>query len=223
MAELGLYLFFVVRYSISDQYTCFFPVYMLLTLFAGVGLARLAARLSRAIQQGLLILAAFTAAWTPLVYLATARFLAARGALAALVKNKPYRDGYRAFFVPWGRGADHATRLNDTVRELAGDNGLVLVADHTQLFGLCYAQAVGHISATVEIRYVKATDSDDAIAERWRWLHDARASDQAVVFVPGDRDQPSANIPGALWERRGDIYLLIGLGPPAMSPSVEAN
>lgn len=213
LAQCALYSLFVVRYPITDQYTFFFPVYMLLVIFAGVGLAHVAAGASRAVQRSVFAFAALTAVWTPLVYLTTSHLLAQRGALASLITNKPYRDGYRAFFIPWGIGANHATRLNEAVHELAGDRGVVVVADHMQIFSLWYGQAVGRLPISMSIRHVKHTDAPDVVAEQWNWVNSARLAARPVVLVPRERDKPTASIPGARWERHGDIYRLVGLDP----------
>ncbi|MFQ5806585.1 MAG: protein O-mannosyl-transferase family [Phycisphaerae bacterium] len=219
LVQLGLFVLFVVRYNISDQYTFFFPVYILLVLFAGVGLGKLSASGSLARRRRLLALAAITAAWTPLIYLSTAHVLAARGALAAMVKNKPYRDGYRAFFVPWGCGADHATTLNDAVRELAGNDGLVLVADHMQVFAIRYAQAVGQLPDTVTIVEMPRSPSEQVVAKRRVLLSYYLSFGRPVVLVPLDRYRPVANLPQAQWQRHGDVYRLTALPPSTTSPS----
>jgi len=218
LAQLGLYLLFVVRYTIADQYSFFFPAYMLLAIFAGCGLAKASSSGVPLLRRSVLILAAVTAAWTPLVYLATARVLAARGALAGMVQNKPYRDGYRAFFVPWGRGADAARKVNSAVRELAGADGLVLIADHMQLFALRYAQELGRIPETVEILYIKPTEPPERVAGLRTKLNTAIQDGRAVVLVPLNRDEPRTCVPEAHWIRLGDIYQLSSLAGPTSGP-----
>ncbi|MBN1492205.1 MAG: DUF2723 domain-containing protein [Phycisphaerae bacterium] len=211
--ELILYAMFVSRYAIVDQYTFFFPVYVLLAVFAGLGLARLLDRLPRRKQALALALAGITVAWTPLVYMTACSVLRSRGAIASLVGNKPYRDGYRAFLIPWGAGERYGTRLNDAAREAAGADGLILVADGMIYFGVRFAQAVGELPETVSVIQVPQTASAQDMAT-WHALL-ARCLDEGrpIVLIPRDRDDPQTCLKGAEWLRRGDLYVLAGLEP----------
>ncbi len=217
-AELVIYALFVIRYPIPDQYTFFFPAYLLLTLLAGLGLARLLALPANTFRSVVVMLAALTAVWTPIVYLGTCSILRSRGLLTNLTKHKPYRDGHRAFFVPWGLGADHAEALNQAVRQLAGSHGLVLVEDHMQSFGLHFAQVVGELPATVTIREMPRDTTDQVVFQRLEVVNEHLLAERPVLLVPHHRDRPAADLPGAQWERCGDIYRLIALRPPAELP-----
>ncbi len=215
--QLLIYLIFVIRYSISDQYTFFFPVYMLLVLLAGLGLDRLMTLWPPTRRRALLALAGLTALWTPLVYLATSHLLETRGALKSIVGNKPYRNGYRAFFIPWGVGETYAVDLNRQVERLAGEDGLVLVSDNMIRFGLFYGQAVGCFGKGVEITLIQDTNDQTRIDELKKRIRSYLQSFHPVVLVPSDRDDPRVPWFPAQWRRRGDVYLLTGWVPSRKS------
>jgi hypothetical protein len=212
--ELVIYALFVIRYPVPDQYAFFFPVYLLCTLFAGLGLAQTLTWPHRRLRRAVLVAATITAVWTPAIYLGTASALRSRGLFRSMVANKPYRDGYRAFFVPWGLGANYAQDLNAAVSTLAGSRGLVLVEDPMIVVGLHYAQAVGSIPPTVEILRIDRAAFSEPVATLRARLSAALDDGRPVVLVPRDRDRPAADIPQAQWERHGDIYRLTGLDTP---------
>lgn len=214
LADLLIFAVFVFRFSIVDQYTFFFPVYLLLAIFAGIGLTHVMAPRSRRFSQSVVALAAITAVWTPIVYPITASILRSRGVLKSMVGNKPYRDGYRSFFVPWGVGDNHADRVNEEVRALAGEDGLVFLPYIMIGVGVRYEQAVGGYPDSITLRNTPNVESDAAAAE---WRADLKAALKAgkpVVLVPKDRDAPEDFIPGLTWKRRGDLYVLEAIGPP---------
>jgi hypothetical protein len=165
------------------------------------------------------LLAAITAAWTPLVYPATAAFLRSRNMLKSMVGNKPYRDGYRTFFVPWGVGDDYADELNEQVRALAGEDGLVLLPYLMIGVGVLYEQAAGGFPEAVTIDITQRHENGPESAE-WRAdLRTAVGAGRPVVLVPQDRDSPEDLVPGAAWTRCGDLYVLTSLDPvPATQP-----
>lgn len=214
LAELLLYALFVLSYSVADQYTFFFPLYGLLALFAGAGLAGVQRWRRRNWRQTLLAAAAVSALWPPLLYIATYQLLSARGWLSQVVRNKPYRDGYRAVFIPWGAGDDAAERLNRDVAALVGDNGLILFPDHMQRFSILYEQAIGRFPAGVELLKLEPPDPPpQVIAERQALLEQYLAVGRPVVLVPYDRDRPDAGVEEAQWSRHGDVYRLESLAP----------
>ena len=212
-----LYALFVIRYSIIDQYTFFTPLYALLALASGIGLAQILTHLAahrRTASRLVFATAAITAAWTPAVYTLTHRVLVSRGALAPMVGNKPYRDGYRALFVPWGVGESYAVRVNAEAGRLAGDAGLILSDDGMIQVALEYSQATGGIAPGVRIvdLHNPPTDPAEAGPIPLRMLLDEyRSQQRPVVLVPRDRDHPPAVDAAAQWERCGDLYRLAGL------------
>jgi hypothetical protein len=209
--QLLIYGLFVIRYTITDQYAFFFPVYALLALCAGLGIAKVLQATSPRRRRGILALAAFTSVWTPLVYLATASALATRGLLAQQVGHKPYRDGYLALFVPWGLGADYATTLNTQAYRLADNDGLILVTDSMIRFALQYAQAAGHGSLDVRVMQMETAATAETSTERRVLMESYLARRRPVVLVPRDRDHPVTCVPEAQWRRDGDLYVLTGI------------
>jgi hypothetical protein len=155
------------------------------------------------------------------VYWTAARVCGARGVFSSLVGNKPYRDGYRAFFVPWGLGDNAPDQLNRAIANLAGDTGIVFVADHMIIFGVRYAQVVGQIPSAVEILRIDRNESAEQVAARRAKLSGALDQGRPVILVPRDRDRPTADIPQAQWERHGDVYRLTGLD--ARTPSQDES
>jgi hypothetical protein len=215
-AELLLYAAFVYRYSVPDQYSFFFPVYLLLAIFAGFGLARLTTIRGR-LPRTLLALSALTAVWTPVVYVGTAAALRSAGVLKSMVGNKPYRDGYRSFFVPWGVGDNHADRLNEAVAALVGNDGIVLLPYNMIGVGVRYAKTVGQLPGSVGLRSVSPAGTS---ADMTQWRADLkRALDEnrTVVMVPQDRDAPEGLFFGLSWARRGDLYVLDAIAASADS------
>ncbi|NLX15210.1 MAG: DUF2723 domain-containing protein [Phycisphaerales bacterium] len=221
--QLLIYLIFVVRYSISDQYTFFFPVYMLLALLAGLGLDRLATLWPPVRRRAVFALAGLTVLWTPFVYMTACCVLESRGVFKAMVGNKPYRNGYQAFLIPWGVGQTYAADLNRQVARLAGEDGLVLVADNMIRFGLLYGQALGRFGDAVEIVLIQDKEDQTRIDELHERIQDCLAHDRPVVLVPQDRDHPYAPGIQGQWSRREDVYLLTDWFPPAGLSTREAS
>ncbi|TWT46315.1 hypothetical protein RAS1_27690 [Phycisphaerae bacterium RAS1] len=211
-AQLVIFLLFATRYSVIDQYSFLFPAYVALAVLGGSGLAFVLAR-AGAWRRPIVVAAAITALWTPAVYLAACQVCKARGYFAGMVGNKPYRDGYRALFLPWGFDKTHVTDLNRVIYRLAGRDGLVLVGDTSITFGVLYEQFVGRAPATVTIEPFLPDDDRQRIARRRQQVAEAFAAGRAVVLVPGDRDNPASGLENARFGRVAgeDVYLLEGM------------
>lgn len=214
LGELLIFTLFVARYPIVDQYTFFFPIYMILALLAGIGLAAVLERASDRRRNYMVGAAALTVAWTPIVFLGTSYTLAASGSLRSLVGNKPYRDGYRAFFLPWGVGDNAAQQLNAALSELSGPDSVIVIGDSMIAHGIRYAQVVGQLPSTVQLVTLAALPSHESIDALHVLLTDASRAGRTVLFVPRDRDLPNAPVDGADWERLGDVYRLVRLAAP---------
>lgn len=206
LAELAVYSLFVLRYSIVDQYTFFLPVYALLAVHVGAGAAQLARLPNAPWRRATLALAIASVLLAPAIYVATAEILRAHGAFSSLVRQKPYRDGYRAYFIPWGVGEDSLERLTRRSVELAQPDGVILVCDSMSRFGVEYEQLCGRLPAGVEWRTVEARTFDDPAwnARATAWL----AQGRPVVLVPSDREKADIRLTQARWVRAGDLYLL---------------
>src|SRR5690606_39262858 len=148
-------------------------------------------RLARLITVAALV----TALWQPAVYIVAARVAAARRLIPRAVGNKPYRDGYRAFLIPWGVGEHYPTALNEKLASVSGVNGLILIEDSMIAFGVRYAQHAGRIDAAVEIIFAQDRETN-------RLLIEADPS-RPVILVPRDRDAPQV-AQDLRWRRDGD-------------------
>lgn len=218
VAEVAVYLAFVLRYSIVDQYTFFVPVYALLAVHVGLGLATTLDWLRSAAARKVAVVAVLASlVLNPAIYLTTASVLRSRGWLSGLVGNKPYRDGYRAFFVPWGVGEQSAPRLVTEAHQLAGSGGVVIVTDSMARFALAHADMTAETPAGFEWRIWFA--GKPGLAERQALLRRWLAEDRRVVLAPYDRDDPAVGVPVAEWVRHGDLYVLTGLDVPTTQPA----
>lgn len=211
--ELIIYGAFVFRYSIADQFTFFLPVYAILAVFAGFGVMAITERLRGGWRRLLIFAAIATILLNPVTYLVTTNVLRQRGMLAGLVRNKPYRDGHAALFIPWGAGANYAERVLTESLRLAGDNGLILIEDGMVRFPFEYADALGRIAPHVTLEIAPASTTGDRRDELIDLALAATANGRPVVLVPSDRDQTKQWGPMLEWLRVGDIYLLDEVRP----------
>ncbi len=210
VVELAIFVVFVMRYSIVDQYTYFFPVYAGCALLAGFGYAACVEMLSSCRCRAFLVISMCTILLTPVTYVAACSFVSSRGMLSGLVGNKPYRNGYRTFFIPWGAGDTYAGDLNAAVRASVADGGLVLTEDGMLTWGLRYMQATSQIPGDVEIIIMSRSCEEQQIMEIQAKIDDRLRAGEPVVLVPRDRDRPGDCVSSWQWERHGDIYLLSG-------------
>ncbi len=211
--QLAIFFVFVVRYSIVDQFTFYLPVYGLLTVLAGIGLSDCLRRSKPRVAKGLMALALLSAVWPPIIYAATESVLASKGALKSLVGNKPYRDGYAAFFTPWSVGQNHAEVLNNTAFETAGPNGVIVLEDGMMWHALRYRQNFGDEPDQIEVIRAYPSQNNDELTKLKHRLHVWHSTGRAVVLVPRDRDAPRTFLSACTWERRGDLYVLREIDP----------
>lgn len=214
-AQTAIFYVFAVRYRVPDAHSFMFPAYMCAALLSAAGVARAARMMARRASRAVVALAAVTALWPPLVYTGVYRFLSGRGLLRGMFQNKPYRDGYATWLLPWGCARGYAIRLNEAVFPLASPGGLVLLEDDMMHWGLRYAQITGRADPAVQIEIVPRSPGGENIDE-WVWYFQnvtrrAAAEGRPIVLVPLSRDRPADVIPGARWERRGDVYLFRGM------------
>jgi len=187
LAQFVIYGLFVIRYSIADQYSYFFIVYVFFAFFAAFGLDHVLKAFKEQRARWVAALVIFSVAVTPAIYARTAHELKKRGILRGMVGNKPYRNGYQAFFVPWGAGDTYAQQLNSVVKEAAGENGIVLFTERMTSFAVRYEQIEGRLPDDVRLRIIGAGPYDDEL------LDEIRAhlnNDRQVILVPRDRDHP---------------------------------
>lgn len=198
IAECIIYTAFVIRYAIVDQYSYFFVVYLFIAVFAGVGIGRMHAWLQPRHWIAALGVALMTSLWTPIVYWTTARILEQRHILSWAAGNKPYRNGYRSHFVPWGLGDDHAEQLNRKLEKTVTPGTTIIIEDPMIEFGVQYARSLGRLPETVQV--VGANDVPDVR----RFIAKSAGT---IILVPRDRDHPQVE-PELSWRRDGDIYIL---------------
>ncbi len=218
VAEFAIYLAFSLRYPIVDQYTYFFTAYAAMVVLAGGGLASLMTRASVAWRRTLATTAAITALWTPAVYVAACATFSSLGWFAGMVGNKPCRDGYRAFLLPWG-DSGHGERLCRQTFAAGGEDAVILVADNMVEYALRYHQHVRRASPDIEIRRMESATNPQAVdldAARARQL---LAAGRQVILVPRDRDRPEVSLPGFVFERHGDVYEVISAVPTETQPA----
>jgi hypothetical protein len=208
--EFIIYALFVARYSIVDQYTFFFPLYLIIAMLAGLGLSLCLTTCGDSCKRTVTLVAIITACWTPIVYETTARVLAQQKWFASLVGNKPYRDGYRTLFIPWGVGENAEENLWRDVVRLAGENGLLLIIDRYSVFNLEYERARGRLPKSVESVFVAETAPPEKAAELRALLEPAMRANRPIILIPRDRDVPQVCVAEAQWRREGDLYVLTG-------------
>lgn len=200
---LVIYALFVVRYSIADQYTYFFVVYLLVAVLAGVGLAHAMRSLAPRRAGALFVASLATALWTPALYVAAATVMADAAILTSMVGDRPYRDGVREFLLPWGdRG--HARRLSDAAFALAGDDGLILIEGEAMVqHALRYDVIIGRAPRGVDVVRINDLKSVGGAHEP---IRAALASGRRVVLIPVNRKRPLTALAEFAWVRRGDLY-----------------
>jgi len=197
LAGLVIHAFFVLRYSIADQYTFFLPMYAYLCMFGGAGLASVRRWESRGARQSVSVAAVVMFLLTPVACVMGASVARDRNVLASMARNKPYRDDYTYLFVPWSSADDSAERMSRQAVDLAGGGGLILVEDEMASFAVKYAA-------------VRSGNKEIDVTIDWTGADIAQAASEKrdVVLVPASVDKPPAQPPVGSWIPQGDLYLL---------------
>ena len=190
-----IHLCFVVRYDVIDQHTFYLPLYVLLAIFGGIGVAAIE-RIATGRRRAMLIAVAVSVMLTPAIYGLTPVVARRIDALQTLKRGKPYRDDYDYVFAPWSVADTSAATMGQEAVRMAGENGLILVEDAMAEFAVRYA--VRRAGAT-SVRIVVQGDQVD--------LGQALANGRPVVLVPRNVTAPNTPAPGQ-WVRTGDLYVL---------------
>ncbi|UCC29043.1 MAG: DUF2723 domain-containing protein [Phycisphaerales bacterium] len=197
LAGLILHVLFVARFRVVDQHMFFLPMYVLLSIFGGIGIADVlrwpGPRKRRVVLGVATALLALTPLWYTLVPGVAHRF----DVLRSVARNKPYRDDYVYVFTPWSVVERSAEIMSRHAVELAGENGLILVEDAMACFAVRY-QA---LRSGMEDLQITQDAAPEAVAL-------AAAAGRAVVLVPVNADAPQTDPPIGLWKRMGDLYKL---------------
>ena len=207
LGALALHALFVVRYSVSDQYTFFLPTYLLLTVLAGVGWRALEVCPSPAWRSAIRIAAAVLLLTTPLVYASAPALVRRTGLLNGVVADHPYDDAARRLLTPWSCTDRAVERATLHAYELAGRRGIILVEDLFQhAAGVKYYQ--DHAKMT-DVLLRPLPKPDDQGRQQLASICDEAAHwRRTVVLMPAVRGVPPADPPGRHWRPDGDLYVL---------------
>lgn len=205
VAEMIIHALFVLRYNVVDQYTFLVPLYGLLCIFGGVGVAAVMSwqpsRLRRTVVVVGIVLAVMTPAWY-----VVAPAVARHYNVLASAPAKPYRDNYTYLLVPWSVAERSAEQLSSEAVRLAGPHGAILYRDRMGAFAVEYKRAMaGYEKLTI------VGMPDMRTAEGRNRLHEIilAAGRGRVVYVPTDVRKPAPTPPdGTVWVRRGDLFVL---------------
>lgn len=126
---------FAFRYLVPDQFVFFYPCYVILALFAALGVPIFAR--SRAGLVACVALALLPAG----LYEIAPKIARERGFSLGLQREIPYRDGYSYFLLPRKNGYDGAERFAKEALQTASPDG-ALLGDSTILNAVAYVRDV---------------------------------------------------------------------------------
>jgi len=197
LAGLAIHAVFVLRYPIVDQHTFFLPMYVLGSIFGGVGYAAICGW-RRAGNRVLVLTAAWgTLGLTPVLYAVSPDWAKRCGVLESVEHHKPYRDDYVYIFTPWSIVERSAERMSREAVALAGADGIIVVEAWSDEFAVRYQAFRADYDELLIVNILTAATVNDAV--------DAHRS---VVLVPANRELPRTEPPVGAWHRVGDLYLL---------------
>ena len=199
LAGLTIHAAFVLRYPIVDQHTFFLPMYVLLSIFGGIGFARFLDRASGLRRAVALTAACGLLALTPCLYAVLPDVARHWKVLASVERHKPYRDDYVYLFTPWSIVERSADRMSREAVALAGADGIVIVEDRMAEFAVRYR--------ALRADYDELQILNNLPAELAREALDAH---RPVVLVPANTETPRTNPHMGTWRRIGDLSLLVG-------------
>jgi hypothetical protein len=188
---------FALRYDVVDQYTFFLPMYVLLSVLAGLGYAQwwttsssTSARVLRSTSTVLLLI-------TPIVYMVAPAVARSLNVLEEFERGKPYRDDYAYLLTPWSGFERSAEKMADHAVQLARPSGLILVEDAMAMFAIDYGVRRAGLKNIVVTQDTLPTQIRDAYHAHGR-----------VVLVPAVANAPRTTAPFGSWHRDGDLYVL---------------
>jgi Protein of unknown function (DUF2723) len=200
LAGLVIHAVFVVRYPIVDQHTFFLPMYALVSIFSGIGLAKIYGWTRANVR-----IVVLTTAWgllglTPVLYAVVPDWARQYRVLESVERHKPYRDDYVYIFTPWSIVERSAERMSREAVALAGADGIIVVEDGMAEFAVLYQALRADYD---ELQIVGILTAEVA--------HEAVYTHRPVVLVPANRESPRTEPPVGTWLRVGDLYLLVGM------------
>lgn len=206
LAATIIHAMFVVRYNIVDQQTFFLPLCVLLSVWGGIGAAWVAAFSAAPVRRAATIAAIALLATTPVVY-AVAPSVARYYQILDRYPQRPCRDNYVYFFVPWSVVETSAEQMSREAIDLARPDGLILYEDGMAQPALEYQRRVG-AETTITVASFPRLESP-AGRQRLLDLIATVGPGKPVVFVPRDVRKIEFDIlPGMKWAPRGNLYVL---------------
>lgn len=197
LAGIIVHAVFAFRYDIIDQHTFFLPMYVLLALFGGMGLAAVFRIPSMRLRRTVFVCAIVGVVLTPCLYAVVPAVARRFDVLGSVVRNKPYRDDYVYVFTPWSVVERSADKMSSQAVRLAGESGLILVEDSMAEFAVRYrALRAGRVGLTIT-RHAQTDKIQEAVDEA-----------RPVVLVPRTIDSPPIDVRAGSWRRIGDLYIL---------------
>jgi hypothetical protein len=190
-----IHMAFVLRYAVIDQYTFLAPVYALIAVFSGIGIAHVVKTCDPTIRRWAIGLTTLSILLTPTVY--PVAFVVTRHFhfLGGYARNKPYRDDYRYLFIPWGLGENSAQRMSTQAIKLASRGGVIITEDPMASFAVEYQRLMDNQPGVAVLPAAALSD-----------LEQFSRADRQVVFVPTAPSRPPAEAGGFDWKRVGDLY-----------------
>lgn len=128
----AIYFVFAIRYTVVDQFMFFLPIYAMLAVLAGLGLARLTqdGRRPWLTPVVMVLLAA-----TPVIYAAAPAIWQAAKLPLPGRRDLPYRDAARYWLTPWKQNEDSAADFARAALDGLPE-GSVIAADTTSMIPL---------------------------------------------------------------------------------------
>ncbi len=197
VAEVVVYALFVSRYSIVDQQTFMLPLFTLLCVLGGFGLAAYLSRPRGRSASSVIVTAVALLAVTPAIYAATTALARQAGVLDNVIHNKPYRDDYAYLLTPWSVSERSAQRMSRQAVDLARPDGLILVEETMASYAVEY-----------QVWRTGETGVEVAVGKKQQRLSEAIKAGRPVVLVPADASVPHVTPEAGAWDRVGDLYAL---------------
>jgi hypothetical protein len=216
LAGLILHAVFSLRYDVKDQYTFFVPMYVMLSIFGGLGAAlvlgwRGGIARTLLLRMGVVLLV-LTPAWYALVPRVARHF-----AVLERFPQRPYRDSYVYLFSPWSIAESSAERMSNEAVSLAGRDGVIFLEDGMGAFALRFKKIRRGYDRLI-VASLPDMNRPDGRARFDDLVRRTAGGLRPVVLVPTDaRHSPPDVSPGLGWARKGDLFILQLSAPPSKS------
>jgi len=211
---------FAVRYNVPDWLVFFWPFYIVLSIFIGLGATWFLLGARRWWMPVTLCVALAPAAVYALLPGVARNWQVSLG----IGRSVPYRDGYRYFLQPWKTGYHGARRFGVEAMAAARPDG-VLIADSTILPVLKYLQEVNGIGGDVTVQgfadhcfYGPAAINEQTIDSALRNGRFVGVCSDHPTYVPHWLSEAARRKPGARFGLRktGVIYQVTSTGADSL-------